>query len=60
MAFKERVPEFINDMVGLVGTGLLFFGCYMIRPWLGFIVAGLLLIIFSLINGRRINNRGSK
>jgi hypothetical protein len=43
------IPGFVRDLAGFCGVGLVSYGAWMIYPPAGFITAGLLLIIGSLL-----------
>ena len=43
------VPGLVRDLAGLCGVGLVAYGAWMIYPPAGFITAGLLLIVGTLL-----------
>jgi len=43
------MPGLIRDLAGLCGVGLVSYGAWMIYPPAGFIVAGILLIVGTLM-----------
>jgi len=43
------IPGLIRDLAGLCGVGLVSYGAWMIYPPAGFIVAGILLIVGTLM-----------
>jgi len=43
------VPGLVRDLAGLCGVGLVSYGAWMIYPPAGFITAGLLLVVGSLL-----------
>jgi len=43
------VPGLVRDLAGLFGVGLVSYGAWMIYPPAGFITAGLLLVVGSLL-----------
>ena len=43
------VPGLVRDLAGLCGVGLVSYGAWMIYPPAGFITAGLLLIVGTLL-----------
>jgi hypothetical protein len=48
-AIAGAVPGLVRDLAGLGGVGLVSYGAWMIFPPAGFITAGLLLIMGSLL-----------
>ena len=43
------VPGLVRDLAGLCGVGLVSYGAWMVYPPAGFITAGLLLIVGTLL-----------
>jgi hypothetical protein len=43
------VPGLVRDLVGLCGVGLVSYGAWMVYPPAGFITAGFLLIVGTLL-----------
>jgi hypothetical protein len=48
-AFAGAVPGLVRDLTGLCGVGLVSYGTWLIFPPAGFITAGLLLIVGTLL-----------
>ena len=48
-AVARMVPSLVRDLAGLCGVGLVSYGAWMIYPPAGFITAGLLLIVGTLL-----------
>ena len=43
------VPSLVRDLAGLCGVGLVSYGAWLINPPAGFITAGILLIVGTLL-----------
>ena len=56
----SNIMNALNDLIGLTGTGLLCFGLYTLAPWLAFATGGVLLMAFSFLNAKRINQNGEQ
>ena len=48
-AIAAAVPGTVRDLAGLCGVGLVSYGAWMIYPPAGFITAGILLIVGTLM-----------
>ena len=48
-AIAAAVPGIVRDLAGLCGVGLVSYGAWMIYPPAGFITAGILLIVGTLL-----------
>lgn len=48
-AIAAAVPGIVRDLAGLGGVGLVSYGAWMIYPPVGFITAGILLIVGTLM-----------
>ena len=48
-AIAGVVPGLVRDLAGLCGVGLVSYGAWMIYPPAGFITAGILLIVGTLL-----------
>ena len=53
------IIKVFNDIVGLIGFGLVGYGCYLVTPWLAYTVVGSCLVAYALVNGKRLDgNKG--
>lgn len=55
MAVLRRAPHVILDAAGFAGAGLIAYGSWLIFVPAGFLVGGALLLVLSVLFGRRLD-----
>lgn len=53
----SALPSIFLDGIGFSGAGLVSYGSWLIYPPAGFLVAGVLLMAFAMLIGRRLDAR---
>ncbi|QOG20446.1 hypothetical protein [Bradyrhizobium sp. SEMIA] len=53
-AALRRVPHVMNDIAGFAGAGLIAYGAWLIFVPAGFLVGGTLLMLLSVLFGRKL------
>lgn len=56
-SIARRLPGVFCDLAGFAGAGCLAYGARLIYEPAGFLVAGVLLMVFALLIGRRLDAR---
>ncbi len=51
----RRLPHVLCDLLGFAGAGLVSYGSWLIYAPSGFLVGGILLMVFALLIGRRLD-----
>lgn len=57
LAVTRAMPTVLCDLTGFAGAGLIAYGAWRIYEPAGFLVAGMLLIAFAMLIGRRLDAR---
>lgn len=53
MRALRTVPAIVRDIAGLAGAGSITWGCYLLHPALGYIVAGMILLAGAIVSAVR-------